>query len=211
VNDPAKPAKVRFHALAKGKRGAKFKELEILTLDGKGWSDCPADWRSPFLPEFAGEWADMVPLDTLIGYCGPGVTGGRTWIIAPDSQTLDLRWDALISERDTAKKEDLFHPTVRKDKTGAYQVADRHIRKTVSQAIGIRPAQPTQIVNETNRKPVLARYGFRSFDRQYIIADARVISDPRPKIWCIESKSQIYLTAPMDFSPSGGASANFHS
>jgi Type ISP C-terminal specificity domain/N-6 DNA Methylase len=209
ANDPAKPARVRFRALAKGRREGKFTELVGVTLDSKGWSDCPSDWRAPFLPEFAGEWAGMVPLDAMIGYCGPGVTGGRTWIIAPDSRTLDRRWDALISEPDATKKELLFHPTLRKDKTGAYQVADRHIRKTVNQAVGNRPAQPTQIINETGGNAVLARYGFRSFDRQHIIADARVISDPRPKIWSTEGKGQVYLTAPMDLSPSGGPALTF--
>jgi hypothetical protein len=209
ANDPGKPAKVRFHALAKGRREEKFKELETLTLDGTGWSDCPADWRAPFLPEFVGDWADMVPLDAVLDYCGPGVTGGRTWIIAPDNQSLDHRWNALISERDPIKKELLFHPTLRKDKTGAYKVADRHIRKTVSQAVGGRPARPTQIINETSLKAIVARYGFRSFDRQHIIADARVISDPRPKIWGVEGKEQVYLTAPMDLSPSGGPALTF--
>lgn len=209
ANDPVKPARVRFRALAKGRREGKFAELAGVTLDSEGWSDCPSDWRAPFLPEFAGAWADMVPLDAMIGYCGPGVTGGRTWIIAPDSSTLGRRWDALISEPDAIKKELLFHPTLRKDKAGAYQVADRHIRKTVNQAVGNRQARPTQIVNETGGNAALARYGFRSFDRQHIIADARVISDPRPKIWSTEGKSQVYLTAPMDLSPSGGPALTF--
>ncbi len=208
TNDPAQPAKVKFHALAKGRRDEKFKELETLTLDGKGWNDCPADWRGPFLPEFAGAWADMVSLDAIVGYCGPGVTGGRTWIIAPDSQSLERRWNTLIAEQDAIRKEFLFHPTMRKDKKGVYQVADRHIRKSVSQPVGSRPAKPTPIINEISSTAIV-RYGFRSFDRQYIVADARVISDPRPKIWNIEGAGQVFLTAPMDFSPTAGPALTF--
>ena len=39
------------------------------------------------------------------------------------------------------------------------------------------------------------RYGFRSFDRQWIIADKRLINRPNPSIWYYHSTSQIYLTA----------------
>ncbi|MBP6379277.1 MAG: hypothetical protein KA312_02550 [Sphingorhabdus sp.] len=46
--------------------------------------------------------------------------------------------------------------------------------------------------------------GFRSFDRQWIIPDNRVINRPNPGLWDNFSKGQIYLTAPMDRSPSGG-------
>ena len=202
-------ARVRYRALAKGRRDAKFAELQTISLGGAGWSACPSDPRAPFLPEFAGEWGSMIPLDAMIGYCGPGVTGGRTWIIAPDVQSLDRRWKALIAEPDATRKELLFHPTLRKDKAGVYQVAGRHIRKVVHESIGARPVQLSRIIDDCSEKPIVARFGFRSFDRQNIIADARVISDPRPKLWSIESDNQIYLTAPMEFSPVGGPALTF--
>ncbi|MDQ8758326.1 type ISP restriction/modification enzyme [Sphingosinicella sp. LHD-64] len=78
------------------------------------------------------------------------------------------------------------------------------MRKVVSEALGNRPARLVQIINETEPQKEFARYGFRSFDRQFLIADARVISDPRPKIWNAWGKDQVYLTAPMDLAPSIG-------
>ncbi len=205
ANDPAVPARVRFRALAKGHRKDKFTELGKLAIDSKGWSDCPKDWRAPFLPELGDGWGSYVPLDKVIGDVGPGVTGGRTWIIAPDERSLGQRWQRLLSEQDLVQKETLFHPTLRKDKTtGAYKVADRHIRKVVSQGLGDRALRTSQIVNETETRVETSRYGFRSFDRQHLIGDARVISDPRPKIWDAFGEKQIFLTAPTDLSPSGG-------
>ncbi|HEX8225765.1 MAG TPA: type ISP restriction/modification enzyme [Allosphingosinicella sp.] len=206
-NDPKVPAKVRFLSLDPGDREDKFKELAKLSITGTGWKDAALDWRAPFLPEFSGAWADFIPLDKIVVYAGPGVTAGRTWVIAPDRSTLERRWNKLLTETDPAEKEILFHPTLRKDKkTGAYQVSGRHIRKIVNEPLGQRPIRTVSIISETILQPELVSYGFRSFDRQYVIADTRVLSDPRPKIWNAESADQVYMTAPMDLSPSSGPS-----
>jgi hypothetical protein len=208
ANDPMVPARVRYMALKKGRREAKFAQLETLTLDGTSWGDASKDWRSSFLPAAGGAWDDCSPLEHVLNYSGPGITPGRTWVIAPDANTLTDRWQRLLSESDPDKKEVLFHPTIRKDpKTGEYKVADRHIRKTVNQALGNRPGRAVHIINETEPKQPAARYGFRSFDRQYLIADARLISDPRPTIWNAEGGEQVYLTALMAHSPNGGPAA----
>ncbi|HXT06025.1 MAG TPA: N-6 DNA methylase, partial [Roseiarcus sp.] len=58
-------ARVRFRALAKGKREEKFAELAALSLGVPGWLDCPADGRAPFLPEVGGKWANFTPLRSL--------------------------------------------------------------------------------------------------------------------------------------------------
>ena len=42
-------------------------------------------------------------------------------------------------------------------------------------------------------KPV--RYGFRSFDRQWIIPDNRLINQPSPMLWEIEGPKQVFITA----------------
>jgi hypothetical protein len=205
ASDPRVPAKVRFRSLKPDNREEKFKELAKITIADSQWRNGAVDWRAPFLPEFADAWADFVPLERIIGYAGPGVTAGRTWVIAPDGSTLERRWNRLLSEADPDRKELLFHPTLRKDKkTGAYQVAGRHIRKVVNEPLGQRPTRIVPIIDESNPQPEIVRYGFRSFDRQYVIADARVLSDPRQKIWISQEEYQVYLTAPMDLSPSGG-------
>ncbi|WP_375381612.1 type ISP restriction/modification enzyme [uncultured Sphingomonas sp.] len=202
---PDVPAKVSYRALKPGRREAKFAELAALSLASPGWLACAVDPRAPFLPDLADSWASFVPLDKVVGYVGPGVTAGRTWVIAPDASTLSDRWTRLLAEREPNRKETLFHPTLRKDKqTGAYVVSGRHIRKVVSEPLGNRPTRSVKIIDEKQAKAESQRYGFRSFDRQYLIADARVISDPRPNIWNAQGKCQAYITAPMDISPSGG-------
>ena len=43
--------------------------------------------------------------------------------------------------------------------------------------------------------PDAVRYAFRSFDRQYVIADVRLMSRARPELWRAHSVCQIYLTS----------------
>ena len=106
--DDKTPARVRFRALPKGRREEKFKSLAALSLDAKDWTDCPVDWRAPFLPEHTGKWADFIALKAFFNWSGAGVKPHRTWPIAPDSQSLVLRWKRLKNAPDADEQELLF-------------------------------------------------------------------------------------------------------
>src|SRR5690606_5747312 len=54
------------------------------------------------------------------------------------------------------------------------------------------------IAKDTEECPDPKRYAFRSFDRQWLIADARLLNDPRPILWKTSSPSQLFITAPED-------------
>ena len=43
--------------------------------------------------------------------------------------------------------------------------------------------------------PPIIRYAYRSFDRQTIIADGRLMSRPRPDLWRAHGERQVYLTS----------------
>lgn len=204
TNDPAHPARVHFRALEPGRRKAKFEELSEIGLDSPGWSDCSNEWRAPFLPELSGGWASFASLDALLGDSGSGVMSGRTWTIAPDQSSLLNRWRALQSERDATAKEALFHPQLREGR-----VASRHIRKVVEQHLGEFRTRPMAIIDDDGPAPPQVRYGFRSFDRQWTLADARLINDTRPRLWASLGPQQIFLTAPLDVSPTSGPALSF--
>ena len=116
--DPDIPARVHYHVLPKGPREGKFEALADLSLaDESAWVGCPTDWRAPFLPAAVGAWADYPSLDDFFLYNGSGVMPGRTWIIAPDVESLLRRWQTLI-DRPEDQKEVLFHPHLRGGKPG---------------------------------------------------------------------------------------------
>jgi hypothetical protein len=93
--DPNAPARLRFRSLPVGTRDDKFEAISAVTLDSGGWTDCPSDWRSAFLPAATGEWDTFPALEDFFVYNGSGVMPGRTWVIAPDRESLARRWERL--------------------------------------------------------------------------------------------------------------------
>lgn len=197
-------ATVRFVALPTGPREDKFAALKTLELGAQAWRLALASERAPLFPAATGAWADFTPLATFFGYSGSGVMPGRTWVIAPDAVTLKDRWRRLLAEKQPAEKEKLFHPHIRKGEPG-----DKHLHKVVARGLGTHEyrAQTIAADSEDSIQPV--RYAFRSFDRQWIIPDARLINQPNPTLWDSHSESQIYLTALDAHAPENGPALTF--
>jgi hypothetical protein len=201
--DPDAPATVRFRALPAGHRDTKFKALGSLALDAEGWAECPPDWRAPFLPASVGAWSTYPALDDLFIYNGSGVMPGRTWVIAPDVESLRRRWQTLIDAPDD-QKEALFHPHLSNGELG-----DRHVGRVVNKGLPGYGPRPTPISEEQGACVTPVRYSFRSFDRQWIIPDNRLINRPNPELWESHSVRQVYLTALARTSPSSGPAVSF--
>jgi hypothetical protein len=197
-NAPGELAQVRWRSLPKGPRGDKFEALQALDLDDAGWQDCPQDGRAPFLPASRGAWSDYPALEDLFAYSGSGVMAGRTWVMAPDAESLQRRWAQLVSAAEE-DKERLFHPHLRNGKPG-----DRHVHKTTATALmgGAAPAMAVAADAGACAPPIA--YAFRSFDRQYLIPDARLINQPNPTLWAMRSERQVFLTAIPAKTPTGG-------
>lgn len=197
--DRSVPGRLRFAALPSGRREEKFGALAALSLAGPEWIDGPSGWRDPFLPASAGAWATFPALDSFFIWEGPGVMPGRIWVISPDVETLRRRWNKLISENDLEKKEELFRPQLRDGK-----VASRHINKVVVQDLGGKPTRATTVASDKDDVEPPVRYAFRSFDRQYLVRDARLLNDVRPVLWNNFSNRQVFLTALSRTSPESG-------
>ncbi len=193
----AKPARVRY-ARIEGSREAKLAALDsVKGFESVGWQSCLDAWQAPFLPSIASEEAAQQrasreslsggyrhwPLLTnLMPWQHSGVQLKRTWPIAPDENTLRSRWQGLLRADDRGLA---FRET-----------SDRHINGTYEIAIG-PGADPTPIalLDQDAPVPSLQRYAYRSFDRQYIVADCRLMSRPRPPLWRVRGDHQIYLTS----------------
>lgn len=201
------PARVRYQALPKGRREEKFAALETLSLDEQGWRDCQSGWRdcqsgwrAPFFPAASGNWATFPSLKSFFDYDGSGVMPGRTWIIAPDRQSLEDRWARLIAEKDASRQETLFHPHEGGDKTAS---------KKAQTGIAGHEHRSVAVKDDTASAVTSTRYGFRSFDRQWIIPDARLINRPNPRLWTAYSPKQIFLTGLDAHSPNSGPAITF--
>lgn len=195
--DGRRPARLRYRALPEGRREEKFGALAAFSLDDGGWIEGADGWRDAFLPEATGAWAEFPALTDLFVYDGSGVMPGRTWVIAPDRQTLAARWQRLQTERDPATREVLFHPHEGGDKTLA--------KKPRTGLVG-HEQRSTAVADDAAAIVAPTRYAFRTLDRQWIIPDARLINRPNPALWDSFSDKQVFLTALDAHSPTSGPS-----
>ena len=198
--DRSAPARLHVRRLATGRREGKFAELEVISLAETGWDDGPSAWRAPFLRDAQGEWAEFPTLENLFDYNGSGVMPGRTWVIAPDAGSLSERWSRLMFERNAAAKEALFYP---------HEGGDKTLDKPTRVGLAGHEMRPGPVNSDTRSAISPIRYAFRSFDRQWIIPDNRLLNRPNPELWSGYSRGQIFLTSPEDRTPENGPALTF--
>jgi hypothetical protein len=178
--DPKRPARVRYRMLY-GHRDNKFRQLTQITPDGDGWTSCAGGWQEAFLPEVSPTWGSYPALGDLFPWHVPGVKPNRTWVYAPDKTTLKRRWDRLTTAP-AEEKADLFKET-----------DSLKINKPVEPLPGY-PHNPVPIGSEDGQCPELARVAYRSFDRQWIIPDNRLIHRASPDLWRVNAApEQVFI------------------
>ncbi|WP_411576193.1 type ISP restriction/modification enzyme [Streptomyces mutabilis] len=178
--DPERPARVHYRAVH-GKRGVKYRQLKEIRLDDDGWQDTHSDAIRPFRPATETGWEDFPALDDLFRWGSLGITANRSWVNGPSRQVLEKRWARLIHENDLAKKAELLKET-----------RDRSLHASRDPLPG-QPAHTQELAVETNLAPDLVRIAMRSFDRQWLISDSRVIDFARPALWEAIQPDQLFL------------------
>jgi hypothetical protein len=191
--DRDKPARLQFTALPKGRREVKFEALDELSFGKLEWAEGATGWRDPLLPDQEGAWPSFPALADFFAWSSPGVKTHRTWVIAPDVQSLERRWKTLQREADPQKKEILFHSD-----------RDRDLSSIVKRDLGVHAIRQISVGQDQGKLAPPVRYAFRSLDRQWITPDHRLLSRARPELWAGYSEKQFYLTAPEDLTPTSG-------
>ncbi len=187
------PAPVHFRSVT-GRREDKFAALGRLNIGDDGWTDCSTSWRAPFLPASGVGWLALPALEDILSWSGSGTMAGRTWVISPSAPILRARWRRLI-DAPLAEKSLLLAPHPR----------DRRIDTVLSGNLPGFPPLSGALQNENGPCPEPVPYGFRSFDREWIIPDKRLINQPNPALWGLRlAPGQLFLTASHDRTPSGG-------
>ncbi|OSZ59856.1 hypothetical protein OQI_13885 [Streptomyces pharetrae CZA14] len=181
--DNATPARIR-HRVLDGRRADKFATLAATQLDDDGWRDCRTDWTAPLTPASTSQWDTYPALDDLLPWYLPGVFPTRSWVYAPSRSVLERRWSQLIGEGDRERKAKLF-------KEGR----DAHLKKTKSRLPGddTSPTAGKSLLQETATKPTTVRVGYRAFDRQWVVADPRVMDMPRRDLWAARQHGQVFV------------------
>lgn len=180
--NPSTRATVHYRSVS-GTREEKFHALENLHLQDTDWLNGLDGNKDAFMPARGTNWHSYPSLGDIFPWESPGVKANRTWVIAPDPDILQHRWEILTTSS----------PDQRDALLKATQ--DRNADSLVMPISGRRQSRGA-LRTETNRQPIIVPYAFRSFDRQYLILDTRVIDRPRPALWNVEGPNQVFISEP---------------
>lgn len=183
--DRSTPAKAHYCAL----EGTTETKLDILGrvegFDSFTWESCSNGWEDPFLPESVAAFTTWPLLTDLFPWQHSGVQFKRTWPIAPSTEPLVERWNTLMAaplkQRSTLLRE-----------TPARTVTSRV--EALPPSYGHLPTMEG-LTPDSSEDTKIAPYGYRSFDRQYALADPRLCDRPRPSLWLAHGPKQVYLTS----------------
>ena len=180
-SDPETPADVHY-ARVTGTSNEKLDFLEgMRNFSDFTWSSCMEGWQDPFLPQGEGNFYSWPLLTNLFPWTVGGAQMKRTWVFASDEEVLQRRWDEFLRSRDRA--------------LAFRQTRDRKINRNYPHLFG-RPDDPAlNTLHSDAPLPSVRRYGYRSLDRQYVLADNRFGDFMRPSIWRAHSPQQIYITS----------------
>ena len=202
--DEETPADIRYVALH-GTFAEKMQALAALDLDGAEFEPVRSGWGDKFAPEAGGDWDSYPELPDFYASCFPGVKPNKTWVYAPSESVLQERWAELIEGNDLEVRAERFKET---SSTGI--------------AVGKKPLPGSDtfqgslesLNNQIARElipdtPNIVQVGYRSFDRQYILADSRLLERARPELWEHRVPGQIFIVEQHAHYPKAGPGLYF--
>lgn len=178
--DADRLAAVRY-ARIEGTREEKLEKLaSVRSFTDLSWKDVPTEWQAPFRPAMDGSFSKWPLLVDIFPWQYSGVQTKRPWPIAPSESVLELRWAELLSSENRAEL--------------MKESGDRTVKMAQKDFL-----PPYKMLPPISGLPIgtlfhkIYRIGYRSFDRQFVIADGRLISRPRLPLWQVYSEKQVYL------------------
>lgn len=174
--NPRRPADIH-HVAVPGLRQHKFHVLQRLDPDSTDFADGSRSWYEPLEPAPPEGWSAYPALSELLPWSAPGVTPGRTWVYGTRREVLHDRIARLTSAADDEQAA-LFGPRPRKVPEDQYRA---------------RVASAVRSLSE-GAPPPIRRVARGAFDRQYLIADDRLVDRLRLDLWEASPENQVFVT-----------------
>ena len=170
------------HLRIAGTRSEKLAQLQHLGLD-EVFEHVPGKGLDRMTPRSDSRYHDWPAITDLFPWIHSGCQMKRTWPIAESKALLNSRWQSLLEE------------VPRKRGSMLRETRDRKVTSTPRPLSTRGPRLlPLKKLDRGDALEGIERYGYRSMDRQWIIADHRVGDYPRPDLWAIRGQGQVFLT-----------------
>ncbi|MFZ1072663.1 MAG: type ISP restriction/modification enzyme [Verrucomicrobiia bacterium] len=180
---PQNPARVRYAKIT-GTREEKYSKLDtIRSFADLEWQDCFDGWSDPFLPRGRGNYYAWPLLTDLFPWQHSGSQFKRTWPIGETADVLEARWREFLRLEGSTRR------------TAFRESRDRKVNVQYPALVGNDRLPALSSLPADAPAPQVRRYGFRSFDRQYGLVDARLGDYLRPVFWQTHGECQVYLTS----------------
>ena len=176
-----KPAEVRYRRVG-GDRANKFAVLRQMRL-GRAYEEVEGRGLDRFVPAGSGDYYDWPEITDLFPWIHSGCQLKRTWPISENEATVKQRWRTMLRAVPRERDELMRATDARNSAARPMPIAGR--------------GENLRALKELDRDDPpegIARYGYRSLDRQWIIADNRLVDRPRPDLWRVRGHRQVFLT-----------------
>lgn len=204
--DENTPADLKYIALH-GTFQQKMEALAKLDLRSPEFTDVRSGWNDKFMPITVGDWDSYPDLPDFYTSRFPGVKPNKTWVYAPSESTLKERWNELVEGNDLKLRAERFKETF--STKAAFGKKPLPGDDTYQDSLESLDDQITRELFPT--VPNIVRMGYRSFDRQYIFADSRLLDRARPELWEHRVPDQIFIVESHSRHPEGGPGLYFSS
>ena len=173
---------VRYLRIA-GSRAEKLARLSRVSL-AEVDEPVPGKGLDRMTPQSESDYNDWPEITNLFPWIRSGCKLGRTWPISETRAPLRRRWRELVKMVPRGRA-DLFIDTP------SGQKATSKPKPLLSAAPRLRSIEEIDLDDEPEG---YERYGYRSFDRQWVIADQRLIDRAGPDMWPTRGERQVFLT-----------------
>ena len=166
-----------------GTRAEKLAHLQQISLHYVS-ERVPGEHLERMTPRSVSHYYDWREITDLFPWLRSGCMLGRTWPIAESKALLRRRWQELIAAVPRRRSEMFV------DSTSG--------QKTTSKPQPLYSAGPrlcsVEDLDVGDEPEGYERYAFRSFDRQWVMADHRLIDRVGPALWHVRGPRQVFLT-----------------
>lgn len=170
-----------WRASVTGAADEKVDQLANLMPDELSWYECSDGWGDAFDKVESSVWQSTPKLNDILPWVSPGIMPDRTWIYAPEPEMLLARWRRFV-RAPLPEKADLM-----------VESPDTNLLRT-KQPLPRFSTRNVPLAKDFGQCSNPTRIAYRSFDRQWIIPDSRLIARPRPGLWATMGPHQIYVT-----------------